>query len=166
MIWTLGVQILIPVKYLLGTEKSCSIAFTFAQTKVNRINLFFYNIPPSGIGLPPAELYWGNTDAFFPENFLSHVIVGNQNLSQDDRTPRNVSLVVTTDQNNSQITDYRHFGICFTFPETSLIDWILLSEVQLCREAGVLCVCVFPSPGHPSTADEAWYWPKCVLRSG
>ena len=21
------------------------------------------------------------------------------------------------------------------------------------------------SPGHPSTADEAWYWPKCVLNS-
>ena len=20
--------------------------------------------------------------------------------------------------------------------------------------------------GHPSAADEAWYWPKCVLRSG
>ena len=23
-----------------------------------------------------------------------------------------------------------------------------------------------PSPGHPSTADEAWYWPKPVLHSG
>ena len=23
-----------------------------------------------------------------------------------------------------------------------------------------------PSPSHPSVADEAWYWPKCVLRSG
>ena len=23
-----------------------------------------------------------------------------------------------------------------------------------------------PSPGHPSAADEAWYWPKRVLRSG
>ena len=118
-------------------DREVSIAFTFAPTKVNHVNLFFYNIPSSGIGLPPAELYWGITDAFFPENFLSHVIVGNQDLSQDDRTPRNVSLVVTTDQNNTQIPDYRHFGIRFTFPETSLIDWILLSEVQLCRDAGV-----------------------------
>ena len=125
-------------------DREVSIAFTFAQTKVNRINLFFYNIPPSGIGLPPAELYWGITDAYFPENLLSHVIAGNQDLSRDDRTPRNVSLVVTTDQNNTQIPDYRHFGIRFTFPETSLIDWILLSEVQLCREAGVcVCVCVW-----------------------
>ena len=23
-----------------------------------------------------------------------------------------------------------------------------------------------PSPGHPSAADEAWYWPKRILRSG
>ena len=23
-----------------------------------------------------------------------------------------------------------------------------------------------PSPGHPSAADEVWYWPKCILRSG
>ena len=128
---------------VLAWDREVSIAFTFAPTKVNRVNLFFYNIPSSGIGLPPAELYWGITDAFFPENFLSHVIVGNQDLSQNDRTPRNVSLVVTTDQNNTQIPDYRHFGIRFTFPETSLIDWILLSEVQLCREAGVcVCVCV------------------------
>ena len=23
-----------------------------------------------------------------------------------------------------------------------------------------------PSPGHPSTVDEAWYWPTCILCSG
>ena len=76
-----------------------------------------------------------------PGNSLSHVIVGNQDLSQDDTTLRNVSLVVTTDQDS--IADYRFFRIHFTFPaETSLIDWILLSEVQLCgREAG-MCLCM------------------------
>ena len=103
------------------------------------VNLFLYNIPTSGIGLPPAELFWSNINVFSPETPLSHVIVGNQDLSQDDRTLRNVSLVVTTDQNS--IADYRFFCIHFTFSaETSLIDWILLSEVQLCGEAG-MCVC-------------------------
>ena len=124
-------------------DREVSIAFTFAPTKVNRVNLFFYNIPSTRIGLPPAELYQGDTDAIFPENLLSHVIVGNQDLSQDDRSPRSVSLVVTTDQNSTQISDYRHFSIRFTFPESSLIDWILLSEVQLCRETGVcMCMCL------------------------
>ena len=121
-------------------DREVSIAFTIsAPTKVGQVNLFFYNIPSSGIGLPPAELFWSNVSPFTPSNPLSHVIVGNQDLSQDDRTLRNVSLVVTTDQDNDPIIfDYQYFRIHFTFPaETILIDWILLSEVQLCGEAGM-----------------------------
>ena len=115
-----------------------SIAFTFTTTQVNQVNLFFYNIPSSGVGLPPAELYWSNSNPRLPDRPLSHVIVGNQDLSQNDSTLRNVSLVVTGNQPQD---DYRYIGIRFTFPaETSLIDWILLSEFQLCEEAGV-CVC-------------------------
>jgi len=54
-------------------------------------------------------------------------------------TLRNVSLVVTTDQNS---IEYRFFHIHFTLPaETSLIDWILLSEIQLCGDTG-MCVSV------------------------
>ena len=122
-------------------DREVSIAFAIQSTKVRKVNLFFYNIPSSGIGLPPAELFWSNVNPIYPYNPLSYVIVGNQDLSQDDRTLRNVSLVVTTDQDS--ITDYRYFRIGFTFPaETSLIDWILLSEVQLCGEAGT-CVSVF-----------------------
>ena len=120
-------------------NREVSIAFAFTATQVNQVNLFFYNIPLSGVSLSPAELYWSDTNPTLPENRLSYVIVGNQDLSQDDSTPRNVSLVVTTDQND--IPDYRLFRIRFTFPGTSLIDWILLSEVQLCGVAGV-CVCV------------------------
>jgi len=122
-------------------DSEVNITFSFALSKVRQANLFFYNIPSIGIGLPPAELFWDNADPSNPDNPLSHVIVGNQDLSQDDRTLRNVSLVVTTDQND--IADYRFFRIHFTFlAETSLIDWILLSEIQLCGEAG-MCVSVF-----------------------
>ena len=123
-------------------DSEVSIAFvivTSVPTKVRQVNLFFYNIPSSGIGLPHAELFWSNVSPYTPNNPLSHVIVGNQDLSQDDRTLRNVSLVVTTDS----IANYRFLRIRFTFPaEISLIDWILLSEVQLCGEAGT-CVSVF-----------------------
>ena len=133
-------------------NREVNIVFTFrAETKVNQVNLFFYNIPSSRIGLPPTELYWSIANSILPENLLSHVIVGNQDLSQDDRALRNVSLVVTTDQNG--IPDYRFFRVRFTFPETNLIDWTLLSEVQLCGVAGegvcvgvcvgvYVCVCV------------------------
>ena len=118
-------------------DREVSIAFTIsAPTKVGQVNLFFYNIPSSGIGLPPAELFWSNVNPTNPDIPLSHVIVGNQDLSQDDRTLRNVSLVVTTSQDSNP--DYTFLRIRFTFPaETILIDWILLSEVQLCGEAGM-----------------------------
>ena len=119
-------------------NREANIVIVIPSTKVRQVNLFFYNIPSSGIGLPPAELFWSDTNALNPSIPLSHVIVGNQDLSQDHRTLRNVSLVVTTGQDG--VFDYRYFRIRFTFPaETSLIDWILLSEVQLCGEAG-MCV--------------------------
>ena len=113
---------------------------TQSTLRVNQVNLFFYNIPSSGVGLPPVELYWSSSSIFpvLPENPLSYVIIGNQDLRQDDSTLQNVSLVVT-----SNTANYRNFLIRFTFPGTSLIDWILLSEVQLCGVAGVyVCVCV------------------------
>ena len=120
-------------------DREVNIVFTFSLTKVRQVNLFFYNIPSSGIGLPPAEFFWGNIYPFYTNIPLSHVIIGNQDLSKDDTTLRNVSLVVTTDQDNDlSIIDYRYFRIRFTLPEeTSLLDWILLSEVQLCGEAGI-----------------------------
>jgi len=121
-------------------NREVNIVFTFLPleaTNVRHVNLFFYNIPSRGIGLPPAELFWSDIDPFNPDSPLFHVIVGNQDLSQDDRTLRNVSLVVATNQS------YRYFRIHFTFPsEISLIDWILLSEVQFCRETG-MCTSVF-----------------------
>ena len=117
-------------------NREVSIAFVIPSTKVRKVNLFFYNIPSSGIGLPPAELFRSEYNLYNPDGPLSHAIVGNQDLSQDDRALQNVSMVITTDQDS--IVDYRYFRIRFTFPaETSLIDWILLSEVQLCGgEAG------------------------------
>ena len=122
-------------------DREVNIAFTIPWIKMRHVNLFFYNSPSSRIGLPPAELFWSVTSPINPAGPLSHAIVGNQDLSQDDRTIRNVSLVVTTDQDS--IPDYTFFRIRFTFPaETSLIDWILLSEVQLCGEAG-MCVPLF-----------------------
>jgi len=122
-------------------DREVNIAFTFSPTKVRQVNLLFYNIPSSGIGLSPVGLFWSDFNPLNPDRPLSHVIVGNQDLSRDDGTLRNVSLVVTTDQDNDpSIINYRYFRIHFTLPaETILIDWILLSEVQLCGEAG-MCV--------------------------
>ena len=124
-------------------NREVNVVFFTSPTEVRQVNLINYNIPSSGIGLPPAEIFWSDFNSLNPDIIipLPHIIVGNQDLSQDDRTLRNVSLVVTTGQDG--MFDYGFFHIHFTFPaETSLIDWILLSEFQLCGEAGT-CVSVF-----------------------
>ena len=141
-------------------NREFSIALTTSvATMVKQVNLFFYNIPSSGIGLPPAELFWSDVSPLNPNIPLSHAIVGNQDLSQDDSTLRNVSLVVTTDQEDTKIVlaDYRYFRIHFTFPaETILIDWILLSEIQLCEEAGT-CVSVLLQAFPKTAACISWH---------
>ena len=137
-------------------NREVNIVFFTSPTRVRQVNLVNYNIPSSGIGLPPAEIFWSdfnsvNPDIIFP---LPHIIVGNQDLSQEDRTLRNVSLVVTTGQDG--MFDYRYFRIHFTFPaETSLIDWILLSESTLWRSRYV-CISVLQRVQHN-------YAPTCML---
>ena len=42
-----------------------------SPTKVRQVNLFFYNIPSSGIGLPPAELFWSDANAMSPACLMS-----------------------------------------------------------------------------------------------
>jgi len=69
-------------------DTEVNIASSIAFSKVRQVNLFFYNIPSSGIGLPPAEFFWGNSNPFNPNIPLSHVIVGNQDLSQDDNSSK------------------------------------------------------------------------------
>ena len=60
-------------------DRKVNISFTLhKRTKVGQVNLFFYNIPSSGIGLPPAKFFWGNTSPISQYNWnpLSHIIVG------------------------------------------------------------------------------------------
>ena len=39
-------------------------------------------------------------------------------------------------------------------------------ETSLRPDISVTCACNTPTPGHPSAADDAWYWQKRVLRIG
>ena len=68
---------------------------------------------------------------------------------------------------HSQISQCNGSVIPNTFP----MDLIPFKTIYIHQEvkwnADTLCmIWQSPSPGHPSAADEAWYWPKCVLRSG
>ena len=43
---------------------------------------------------------------------------------------------------------------------STLYAMVVLLVQYFVHEIATLC------PSHPSAADEAWYWPKCILHSG
>ena len=113
-----------------------SIAFTLVDAaEVRQADLYFYNIPSQGIGLPSTEVYWSNTNRNVPANMLRHTVLDNEDLSQDDNGLRRVSLHVTT--NSNDVPDFGFFRIQFTMSAQTSINWLLLSEVNLCETEGM-----------------------------
>ena len=115
----------------LAWNRDVKIIIDIQPTLVTGINLFFYNVPSMGIGLPhKVELSWGST-SFIANNPLEHVILGNQDLSLNDSTLRNVTLVATT----NGTTSYRSVGIRFRFNSNeNNIQWLIVTEIELCNE--------------------------------
>ena len=115
-------------------NESFSIDFQLRSTNtpsvtVTAVNLFFYNIPSMGVGLPPdIELFYGNNVAQDYTRITNFTILNNQDLNQEDNQLRNVTLVVT----DSNVPIYGFFRVQFGFSESHPIDWMLLSEIQLC----------------------------------
>ena len=105
--------------------------------RVTAVNLFFYNIPSLGIGLPhEIELNWGNTNPVFAPFRLGHAVLGNSDLSQEDNTTRNVTIAAIADTNDD-VTDYTAFSITFRFSDANPIRWLILSEVEICTDSGM-----------------------------
>ena len=104
-------------------DKTVRITFHFpSKVRVTGINLYFYNIPSRNIGLPYVT-YLTSSPSF---------IEGNQDLSQNDNQLRNVTLIPSATINN-----HLRFSIKFIFSDIDKIDWLLLTEVELCT-SGIL----------------------------
>ena len=109
--------------------------------RVTAVNLFFYNIPSMGIGLPhEIELNWGNTNLVFTPNRLGHAVLGNSDLSQEDNTTRNVTIAAIADTNDDE-TGYTALSITICFSDANPIRWLILSEVQICTNSGMQYYC-------------------------
>ena len=105
--------------------------------RVTAVNLFFYNIPSMGIGLPhEIELKWGDTTLINTPNPLGRAVLGNSDLSQEDNTTRNVTIAAIADDSGDE-TNYRAISITFRFSDASPIRWLILSEVEVCTSSGV-----------------------------
>ena len=92
------------------------ISFNFPNsTSVSSVVIYFFNSPNDSIGLPMISLYDVSSQP------LSYVFDNNKNLTQNDSQLRNVTLNIT------QLTSTVQFDFIFN---TSIIDWLLISEVK------------------------------------
>ena len=92
---------------------------------VRAVNLFFYNIPSMGIGLPhEIELNWGNTNLLFTPNRLGRAVLGNSDLNQEDNTTRNVTIAAVADDSGDETT-HGSLSITFCFSDSIHIRWVI-----------------------------------------
>ena len=129
--------------YAWNQDVTITTSLTGRETQVIGINLFFYNIPSMGIGLPHGiEVNWG-TSGSLANNRLYHTVLGNQHLSQDDYTLRNVTIATIATDNDDN-TDYTSISIEFHFSDLNQIRWLILTEIQICDMPGMfmyICAC-------------------------
>ncbi len=109
-------------------DRTVSITFFFTTTTaayVEGLNLYFYNIPSRRIGLPY------NIRITSPSRSGDHPyqLEGNDDLTLDDNARRNVTLIPEALSFSSPMNT---FTIIFQFSNTEQIDWLLLTEVEIC----------------------------------
>ena len=103
------------------SQSTVSITFiTSAIVQVRHIRLYFYNIPSMNIGFPEVTLR-----ARGPQT--DYHVTGNQHLNSIENRRRNVILSYT------RMVMTNVFEIIFGFITTD-VDWLLLSEVELCEQ--------------------------------
>ena len=93
-----------------------------SNIQIRHVNIFFYNIPTVHVGLPDVSI---SVDGLNRITYLTN----NQHLSSEDNMRRNVSLSF---ENHLIVGNI--FDITFTFNDDSNVDWLLLSELQLCLQ--------------------------------
>ena len=109
-------------------DRNISITFTLVPTDtayVEGLNLYFYNIPSRRIGLSY------NIRITSPSRSGDHPyqLEGNDNLTLDDNGRRSVTLIP---ESLSLTPTSNTFTIIFEFSDTEQIDWLLLTEVEIC----------------------------------
>ncbi len=108
------------------------------SSRVRAVNLFFYNIPSMGIGLPHEIELSRGTSEIITNSPLRYAVLGNSDLSQEDNTTRNVTIAAIAEDSG----EYRSIAITFCFSEADPIRWLILSEVEICTDQGMR-VCIF-----------------------
>ena len=101
-------------------NQTVSMTLSSFSSPIVGINLYFYNVPSRGIGLP-YDIIINSAD-------LQFALEGNQDFSQDDNQLRNVTLILQSLSRTSVM-------VTFTFSERDHIDWLLLTEIEVCTSS-------------------------------
>ena len=112
--------------------KPVTLKFEFnpllSSSSLSSVVLYFFNYPTQRISLPSVTLRGSFDDkgtSIFP---ISYIYGSNGDLRNNDSQLRNVTLSIT-----SNIVLIQMLFVDLSFPNNNDIDWILLSEVDICQ---------------------------------
>ena len=105
-------------------DVSITIGSFSSETHIVGINLYFYNIPSQGIGLPYDISVRSDTDSAN----LQFTLEGNQDLSQDDNQLSHITLIPQSLFSTDVI-------ITFAFSGPDRIKWLLVTEIEICTSS-------------------------------
>ena len=128
----LGPETTYDSKKALGWNSNFKIIFHIDLTKLTQVNMFFYNEPSIGVGLPDITVFYSNTASDNPQHELDFTLLNNQDMSQDDMRRCNVSIVITSDAS----MDYSFFAIRFDFSSVK-VNTLRLYEIELLNEGNI-----------------------------
>ena len=99
------------------------------STELASLELYFLNYPSQRIGLPAIELFSFDDIIDQSGTRISYVLNNNDVLSSTDNIRRKVTLAILANQN---LGSYSRLRINFSYTGVSDIDWLFLSEINLC----------------------------------
>ena len=102
-------------------------------SSLSSVILYFFNYPTQWIGLPAVLLRGSSSSTGIPFYEISYTYDNNDVLMNSDSQLRNLSLSITSNTTNIEL-----LFIDLVFSKSSDIDWILLSEVDIC--GGNVCI--------------------------
>ena len=106
------------------------IDFRFSPvSELASLELYFLNYPSEGIGLPTIELFSFDDISDQSGTSVSYVLNNSDMLSSTDNVRRNVTLGILGNQN---LGSYSRLRVSFSFTGVSNIEWLFLSEINLC----------------------------------
>ena len=109
------------------------LIFRFPITHISLVNIYFYNNPKMGYGLPPVTKAGFSFGSLLTFNAIQVSFANNSHLSQSDDSVTVVSIVVSSDPDDSP---YSVLHLSFDNSSTQLSE-TYISEVKLFNGTGI-----------------------------